>query len=62
VVDLERDHSIKKEDLLYQCEGSPVEGTTFKGQVEKTLLNGQWVYENGKINPISAAKALTFDR
>ena len=62
VVDLERDHSIKKEDLLYKCGWSPFEGTTFKGKVEKTLLNGRWVYENGKINPISAAKALTFDR
>jgi dihydroorotase len=62
VVDLDRDHSIEKEDLLYKCGWSPFEGTTFKGKVEKTLLNGQWVYENGKINPISAAKALTFDR
>jgi dihydroorotase len=53
---------VEKTDLLYQCGWSPFEGTTFKGSIEKTLLNGQWAYDQGKINPKSAAMALTFDR
>src|SRR6056300_265605 len=62
VVDLDLEYKVKKPDLLYQCGWSPFEGTTFKGSVEKTLLNGQWAYDQGKINPKSAAMALTFDR
>ncbi len=62
IIDLERKQIVKKEDLLYKCRWSPFEGTTFKGTVEKTLLNGQWVYNQGKILPKSAAMALKFDR
>jgi len=62
VVDLNKEFTVKKNELLYKCRWSPFEGTTLKGRVEKTLLNGQWVFENGKIHPKSAAKALTFDR
>lgn len=62
VLDLEREFTVKKTDLLYKCGWSPFEGTTFKGSVEKTLLNGQWVYEDGKVAAKSAAMALEFDR
>jgi len=62
VIDLDREQTVEKQDLLYKCGWSPFEGTTFKGVVEKTLLNGQWAYSQGKINPQSAAMALTFDR
>ena len=62
VLDLEREFTVKKKDLLYKCGWSPFEGTTFKGSVEKTLLNGQWVYEDGKVATKSAAMALQFDR
>ena len=62
VVDLDREYKAEKTDLLYQCGWSPFESTTFKGSIEKTLLNGQWAFDQGKINPKSAAMALTFDR
>ena len=62
VIDLERKQTVKKKDLLYKCGWSPFEGTTFKGAVEKTLLNGRWVYDQGEILTKSAAMALKFDR
>jgi dihydroorotase len=62
VVDLEKEFKVVKEDILYKCGWSPFEGTLFKGAVERTLLNGHWAYLEGKVNPISAAEALTFDR
>ena len=62
IIDLHKKHTVSKEDLLYKCGWSPFEGTTFKGIVEKTLLNGQWVYDQGKIHPKSAAMSLMFDR
>ena len=62
IIDLDKKHKVNKKDLLYKCGWSPFEGITFKGIVEKTLLNGQWVYNKGEILPKSAAMALTFDR
>ena len=62
IIDLDKKHTVNKEELLYKCGWSPFEGTTFKGIVEKTLLNGQWVYNRGEVLPKSAAMALKFDR
>ena len=62
IIDLDKKHKVNKKDLLYKCGWSPFEGITFKGIVEKTLLNGQWVYNKGEILPKSAAMALIFDR
>ena len=62
IIDLDKKHTVNKKDLLYKCGWSPFEGTTFKGIVEKTLLNGQWAYNQGKVLPKSAAMALIFDR
>ncbi len=62
VLDLDKEFEVVKEDLLYQCGWSPFEGTQFKGSVERTLLNGHWVFADGNIHPDSAAMELTFDR
>ena len=62
VLDLDKEFEVVKEDLLYQCGWSPFEGTQFKGSVERTLLNGYWVFADGNIHPDSAAMELTFDR
>jgi dihydroorotase len=61
-VNLDKEHLVEKSSLLYKCGWSPFEGTTFKGSVERTLLNGQWAYKDGEVQPVSAAKALIFDR
>lgn len=62
LVDLDRNTTVKKEDLLYQCGWSPFEGTTFSASVDKTWVNGQLVYDQGKIFEVNAAKRLSFDR
>ena len=62
LVDLNRQTTVKKEDLLYQCGWSPFEGTTFDATVEKTWVNGSMVYNQGKIIETNAAKRLQFNR
>ena len=62
LVDLDRNTTVKKEDLLYQCGWSPFEGTTFSASVDKTWVNGKLVYDQGKIFEVNAAKRLSFDR
>ena len=34
-----------KEDLLYKCMWSPLEGMTFHSRVEKTFVNGEIAYD-----------------
>ena len=42
--------TVGKENILYKCGWSPLEGTTFTHQVEKTFVNGRLVYDNGKFD------------
>ncbi|MCL4109196.1 UNVERIFIED_CONTAM: hypothetical protein GTU68_028377 [Idotea baltica] len=45
LVDLEQEWMVEKNNVLYKCGWSPLEGKTFKGKVDKTILNGQLVYD-----------------
>ena len=39
--------TVSKDNLLYKCGWSPMEGETFSHKVEKTFVNGHLVYDNG---------------
>lgn len=54
--------SVKKENILYKCGWSPLEGTTFKSRVTHTFVNGQLVYQNAKVSEAKAGKRLLFNR
>lgn len=62
LVDLNNPWTVKKENILYKCQWSPFEGTTFKSRITHTFLNGTLVYQNFKFNDVKAAKRLTFNR
>ena len=62
LVDLEKKTRVTKDNLLYQCGWSPFEGTTFDASIEKTWVNGQLVYDQGKIIEARAGQQLTFTR
>jgi dihydroorotase len=62
IIDIAKPWSVKKENILYKCGWSPLEGTNFKSRVIYTLVNGQIVNQNGKIKEIKAGKRLLFDR
>jgi dihydroorotase len=62
LVDLNKPWTVKKENILYKCEWSPFEGTTFKSRVTHTFINGIIAFENFKFNEVKAAKQLTFNR
>ena len=46
VVDLNQSTTVKKENLLYKCGWSPLEGATFPAAIEQTFVNGNLVYNN----------------
>lgn len=61
----EKHRTIAREDVLYKCGWSPLEGSTFPGGVTRTFVNGQTVYteSEGVLNiDSSPAMRLSFDR
>lgn len=53
VVDLNQSTTVKKENLLYKCGWSPLEGFTFPAMILQTFVNGNLVYNNsiyGRLN------------
>lgn len=62
IVDPSRPWRVGKDNILSKCGWSPFEGTTFRARVSHTFVNGNLVYENGKVLENKAAKRLEFDR
>lgn len=62
ILDLDKDWRIQKENILYKCGWSPFEGNNFRGKIETTFVNGQIVWDKGKIVENNAAQRLSFDR
>ncbi|MGB0932943.1 MAG: dihydroorotase [Lishizhenia sp.] len=62
LVDLETEWTVSKENLLYKCGWSPLEGTTFKNNITHTFVNGNLVYDNGSFNEDHFGVAIAFDK
>jgi dihydroorotase len=50
LVDLNSKWIVAKENLLYKCGWSPLEGTKFQSKIKQTFVNGNLVYDNGRFN------------
>ena len=50
LVDLNSQWTVAKDNLLYKCGWSPLEGTTFQTAIKQTFVNGNLVYDNGRFN------------
>jgi dihydroorotase len=62
VVDPNVNTEVTKESILYKCGWSPFEGETFQHKIDRTFVNGNCVYANGKIQSDISGSRLTFDR
>ena len=62
IVDPETNTTVSKENIFYKCGWSPLEGTTFPAAISHTFVNGNLVYENGKVVESHKGKRLQFDR
>lgn len=60
LVDLNKSWTVTKDNLLYKCGWSPLEGTTFNSKVEKTWVNGNLVFDNGTFNETIKGKEIEF--
>lgn len=57
-----KDYRISKDNLLYKCDWSPLEGFVSPATIEKTLVNGFIAYENGLVNDMIKGMRLRFNR
>ena len=61
VVKPEAGEVVAKENILYQCQWSPFEGTKFSYSIDKTFVNGSLVYDRGKIIEAGIGNRLSFN-
>ncbi|MBN09542.1 MAG: dihydroorotase [Flavobacteriaceae bacterium] len=62
LIDMKGQSLITKQSLKYKCRWSPFEGHNFDVKIKMTFVNGQKVYEDGKILIPNAGRQLTFNR
>lgn len=59
MVDLNANWTVSKDNLLYKCAWSPIEGTLFQTKVTHTFVNGNLIYNEGRFKEDFRGKALT---
>lgn len=62
IADLREHTTVSKENILYKCGWSPLEGTTFSAAITHTFINGYLVYGNGTWNESQKGQRLLFNR
>ena len=62
LVDLNNKWSVSKDNILYKCNWSPLEGTPFQTKIEKTFVNGHLAFDNGTFHDHVKGKEIEFGK
>lgn len=62
IVDMSHSQTISKENILYKCGWSPLEGFQMPARISKTIVNGEIVYENETVYKDKRGMRLLFNR
>lgn len=62
LVDMDTPQKVEREDVLYKCGWSPLEGDTLRSRVTATLVNGELKYREGEFFGGASGVRLEFDR
>ncbi len=62
LVDPNKPHTVRREEVLSKCGWSPFEGTTFNSSIAMTFVNGERVWDGSSVNEAVRGKRLAFDR
>jgi len=62
IIDLNKSTTVSKENILYQCGWSPLEGHTLSASVEHTFVSGHLAYSQGAFDESKTGKRLLFNR
>jgi len=60
LIDGAQPYTVGKDNILYHCGWSPLEGATFPATISHTFVNGHVAFENGKINDSVKGMRLKF--
>ncbi len=60
--DINKSIQVNKNNLLYKCKWSPLEGYTLQGKIEATFVNGRKVYDGKNIDSQVMGERLDFNR
>lgn len=60
IVNPDKEWELTPDAILSKCQWSPLEGHRFTAEVERTFVNGQSVYANGRINESVRGQELRF--
>jgi len=62
MVDMNKPYTISKENILYKCGWSPLEGFVSPATIENTFVNGHLVYGKGIFDESKFGERLSFNR
>ncbi len=62
IVDLNESTLVSKDNILYKCGWSPLEGFRFPAAITHTFINGDLVYGNGSFDESNRGARLIFNR
>ncbi|MFN8244318.1 MAG: dihydroorotase [Ferruginibacter sp.] len=62
MVDLNKATTVSKENIFYKCGWSPLENFQFPASVEKTMVNGHPVWNEGRLDENYRGQRLLFNR
>jgi len=62
LVDMNESQIVSKQNILYKCGWSPLEGFTFPATIKNTFVNGHLIYGNGVFDESQFGERLQFSR
>ncbi|WP_416438656.1 dihydroorotase [Phnomibacter sp. MR] len=62
LVNLQQSTTVTKENILYKCGWSPLEGETLPASISHTFVNGHLAYANAELNASQLGMRLRFNR
>jgi len=62
LLDLQQDQTVAREDVLYKCGWSPLEGRTLQSSINRTFVNGELKFDNGQFIGAASGQRLKFNR
>jgi dihydroorotase len=61
LVDLNSKWTVSKDNILYKCGWSPLEGTVFQTEIKQTFVNGNLVYDEGTFQEGVFGQSIAFN-
>ncbi|MGY3211687.1 dihydroorotase [Mucilaginibacter sp. HD30] len=62
LVNINKPWQVNKNNILYKCGWSPFEGSTFRSNVEHTIVSGKLTWSKGAFVTDESGQRMTFDR